>query len=398
MASAGGAVEASIGASYSLLVLGGSIYQVPFIEAARRIGCRVITADNRPDNPGHSLANTSFSCDTTDIEAIVSLSCEQRVDGVLAAATDVALDAAAAVGAKLNLYAPSVDCVKMLTRKLEFRNLQSRLGLPLPKVFEGKKVDFPCIVKPNRASGSKGVRIVNDQVEYDDALLVAGSQSVDRIAFCESYLLGAQGTVEGVFRSGRIAACMITNRITTAAPYAATVGHSTPANLSPALELELRQQIERVFTELSYENGPFDCDFMIHEGRIVLIEMAPRAGGNSLVTLLGAAANFDMPSYVVRTAIGLTQDVAPFELRPASIRILGVKTSGPVSYDMAELERLRSEPWVYSLSMDCAPGDHAQEFTEGRHRIGELSVVGDTIEERDVRLNQALSRLDIKSC
>ena len=57
----------------TLLVLAATTYQIPFIQAARRLGCRVLTADNRMANPGHAMADANFCCDTTNIQALVEL-------------------------------------------------------------------------------------------------------------------------------------------------------------------------------------------------------------------------------------------------------------------------------------------------------------------------------------
>src|SRR5690606_16826191 len=115
-----------------LLILAASTYQIPFIVAARRLGCHVLTVDNRPDNPGHRLADQAIDCDTTDTDSLVGIAREHRVDGVVAAATDVALDAAARIASELGLPGPTPACTRVLTRKIAFRQLQATLGLPTP--------------------------------------------------------------------------------------------------------------------------------------------------------------------------------------------------------------------------------------------------------------------------
>lgn len=384
----------------TLLVLAASPYQIPFIAAGKRLGCRVLTADNKPENPGHALADESFICDTTDIDGLVALARRQKVDGVVAAATDIALDAAAAIASDLGLPGPSVECAQVLTRKLTFRQLQSQLGLPHPLwsgTLDGHHVAPPWIVKPNRASGSKGVAIVNDISKLDEAWQAAGRESADKCAIIESCLPGLQGTIEGVMHDGRIAASLVTDRLTVALPAAATRGHRTPGSLAPSSHADLHQQVERVFERMSYRSGPFDGDFLIREdGRCVLIELTPRAGGNSLVQLLKHAAGFDMTEYVVMSALGISRPTAAFEVLPAAVEILGVERNGTLQYDEDAVAQLATEPGIRHIQMDMPAGAPVRAFIDGRHRVGEIIATADTPEAVHAIVENARKRIDLR--
>jgi len=382
------------------LILAASTYQIPFIEAARRLGCEVLTADNRPDNPGHKLADRSFICDTTDVPALVELARRERVDGVVAAATDVAVDGAAAIASELGLPGPSPACAAALTRKRAFRELQVLLDLPRPQFADSPfcpQFGPYWIVKPNRASGAKGVCIVAEAAGLQEAWVQAQRESVDRLALVEAFIPGNQGTIEGVVADGCIAAALITDRQVARAPAAGTRGHRVPAGFSGEAIDALCGQIRRIFESLQYRNGPFDADFVqADDGRMVLIELAPRAGGNSLVRLLRHAAGFDMPAYVVNTALGRPVAVEPFRIRPAAVEILGVETAGVIDYDAVEAQALTTLPAVAHLRMDVPPGVQVSAFADGRHRIGELVVVADSADGVDRALADAWRRLRLR--
>ena len=49
-----------------ILLLGGSFFQMPSIEAVKRMGHYAITCDYRPDNPGHCFADEYHNVGTTD--------------------------------------------------------------------------------------------------------------------------------------------------------------------------------------------------------------------------------------------------------------------------------------------------------------------------------------------
>src|SRR5215210_3146334 len=105
----------------TLLVLAATANQLPVIRRARGMGVRVVTADNNPANPGHSEADASREVDTTDTAGLLALARAEGVHGVLAAATDVALLAAARLAEALDLVAPQVRVVEALVPKAGLR-------------------------------------------------------------------------------------------------------------------------------------------------------------------------------------------------------------------------------------------------------------------------------------
>lgn len=378
-----------------LLVLGASTYQVPFIRAALSLGVRTITLDNRPENPGHSIAHLAIHCDTTDVSSVVALARRHQATGVLAAATDVALDAASAVGVELELRAPTPTATKTLTRKLEFRKLQRKLGLPHPEVVSTYLEGFPYIVKPNRASGSKGVRIVSNAHELESALADARSLSVDGTAFAETLLRGIHGTLEGVMAGGSLFQAMVTERLTAPPPLVATIGHRTPAALTPKEHSSLVAQIETVCREVGYGDGPIDCDFILTARGPVLIELTPRAGGNALSKLLQVSAGFDMPLYAVRHALGLETFVAPFMRKPAITRVLSLPRGGILRYEPERALELAKLPWIHSIELDFPTGAKVPPFRDGRDRFGDITITASSPQELDDRLSRALIALGL---
>ncbi len=108
-----------------MLVLAASHYQLEAIEAARRLGYRVVTTDNRPDNPGHALADRAYGADTRDLDAILALARAEHINGVIAPCTDIAMPVAAAVANQLGLAGPPADSTRLVCDKSSFRSFQA---------------------------------------------------------------------------------------------------------------------------------------------------------------------------------------------------------------------------------------------------------------------------------
>ena len=387
----------------TLLVLAASRYQIPIITTAKRLGYRVLTIDNVPDNPGHALADQACFIDTTDIQGVLAVAGRERVDGVIAACTDVAVPTAAAVAQALDLPGILPDAARITCDKNLFRDFLRDQGWSYPEfqvitactVLSETLFAQPRVLKPARSSGSKGVRIISSYAEYRSQVSATLAFSLDHRGILESYIDGSQITCEGLLSQGQIVFAAITDRQTAPAPHVATRGHRLPSRLPAALQAQILDQLAQLWSMLGVTEGPFDCDLVVADEEIHVIEMSPRVGGNSLVQLLLAACDFDLIDYAVRQAMGekvVVQQALPSP-RPAGLLLLGVEQPGRLHYDATVLPALSAMPGVEYLALDYPPGAGVQAFTDGRHRVGEAIVVGRDRDEVDQRLMKLQTRL-----
>jgi biotin carboxylase len=389
--------------SKTLLVLAASTYQIPTIEAAKRLCYRVITTDNVPANPGHTLADASFRVDTTELDGILSLAQSQGISGIIAPATDVAVVTAAYVAKQLCLPGVPLPAALILTQKNGFRDFLREGGfsspqafwiaadaLPRDDLFEGQR----WVIKPNRSSGSKGVFIIRTAEEFAIHVSESRAFSGDRTAVLEEFIEGTQHTCEGILHEGRIVLALVTDRDTAPPPHTTTTGHRVPSRLARATQDKAVTVIAETFSRLGVTSGPFDADFVAQGDRIFLIEMAPRLGGNSLSRLCQASLNYDLVAYAVRQACG-----DPFPIpelckpKPMILAILGVERAGCLSWNESEARALRQEIWVNSLTFDFPRGTPVKPFINGRHRVGEVLITGRNRNEVDDHMTQFQRRL-----
>ena len=390
----------------TVLVLGASRYQLEAIHAARRLGYRVVTTDNVPANPGHALADRSYAVDTVDRERVLEIAAREQVAGVIAVATDVGVPTVAYVTERLGLPGPPHAAARALCDKLRMRALLRGYGLPAPEwhlVTAGcrpaaNQLSGRCwVLKPDRSSGAKGVRIIEDPDELDESLPGALAFSPSGAAILEHFISGHQGTCEGVIEDGEIVLAFFLDRQTARPPFVTTSGHRVPTRLSASLQLELLRQLTVLWRGLGVRQGPFDCDFVATEREVFLLDISPRVGGNSIARLLRRSAGFDIVEYAVRRACGdpyaLPQTV---EVRPAAIVIFGVDRAGVLAYDERAAEALAAEPWVAHLELDVPPGAAVQPFVNSRHRLGEALAVADSRFGADARATELERRLNVR--
>lgn len=389
--------------SKTLLVLGAGVYQIPTIETGRRLGYRVITTDNVPGNPGHVLADAAFDIDTTDVPGVLDLARGERISGVIAPSTDVAVLTAAHVSEHLRLSGPPVSAACVLTQKFQFREFLRQSGFDSPRALLVEQGRVPpevlfdgraWLIKPNRSSGSRGIFVLSTREELLAHVAESQGSSLDGTAVLEEYMDGTQHTCDGVLEQGRVAVALVTDRDTAAMPHTATTGHRVPSRLTEAVQDSALRLVERAFDRLRVTSGPFDCDFVVKSGSIALIEMTPRLGGNSLSKLSKAALDFDVVAYAIRHACGDPYDLPAFrQPKPRSIAILGVEGHGRLTWNEIEMHALRREAWVESLILDLPQGSPVKSFINGRGRVGEALIAGSDRNELDIRTEELRRRL-----
>lgn len=390
----------------SLLVVAASTYQLPVILKARALGLRVITADNRPSNPGHAVADASFDIDIRDREAILRLARSEGVIGVVSPCSDIGTLTAAYVTSSLGLPGPPYESCRILTNKALFRGYITNEGLPCPPfvlvaansgapMLEG---DGLWVLKPADSSGSKGVRIVASREELDAALPECLEHSESKQAVLEEYLDGHQATCEGVLEGGQIRFMVVIDRLVAPLPYVATAGHIIPSALDDSTISRLKEQLEHLWSRLGITDAVFDCDFVVHGGEIFILEMSPRLGGNSIESLVKSSCGLDLGDRALRLACGFeTSPLPDVEGTPACNLILGVTGAGALEYDEEGFRSLKAEPWVIDLTLDYVRGSSVLPFINGQRRVGRALLQGMTRDDLLRKRTELHERLNLRA-
>jgi len=116
-----------------ILLLGGSTQQISAIEYVKKQGYGTILCDYLPDNPGQHYADKFYCVSTTDKEAILEVAQKEKVDGVVAYASDPAAPTAAYVAEEMGLPTSPYKPVKLITNKDKFTAFLAEHNLCTPK-------------------------------------------------------------------------------------------------------------------------------------------------------------------------------------------------------------------------------------------------------------------------
>lgn len=390
----------------TILILAASKYQIPVIEAAKKLGMRVITSDNNPQNPGHQIADQSYNIDTIDKNKILQIAIKEKIHGIISPASDISVTTASFVANKLNLPGPKLETAQILTNKLAFRSFLKINSLPHPEAYSINQNNLPdkiiwsnskWIIKPNCSSGSKGVFILNNKNEFDRYYKESISFSKDKTCILEEYISGTQHTCEGILENGKIVFYVITDRDTVHSPHTTTNGHRVPSQLNACYNKNCIDSIESIFKLLGESQCIFDCDFIVSNNKIMIIEISPRIGENSLLALIQHSIGFDLAEYAIKQACGIQANLPEtLEITPTATLILGVNTDGNFDYDLNYFNKIEQELWLKYIQFDYPIKYPVKAFINGRHRLGEAVITASSRKELDHHIVNFYQRIKLQ--
>ena len=302
-----------------ILLLGGSTQQIPAIEYANKNGYYTVLCDYLIDNPGQYYAKKFYCVSTTDKEAILEIAQKEKVDGVVAYASDPAAPTAAYVAEKMGLHTNPYKSVEKLAYKDKFRRFLYENGFNCPKaksfssIEDAKKeinqFNFPIMVKPVDSSGSKGVSKIEKIEDFEDAYKIALENSRGKNIIVEefivkdhSYMIGGDCFVlNGKVAYWGLLNCYRDSKVDDLVP----VGKSYPLYISKTRIEKVKSEVQQVVDVLKIKFGGFNLEIMVDkQDRVFFIEMGPRNGGNMIPDLLKIINGVDLVGATVEAAIG----------------------------------------------------------------------------------------------
>ena len=305
-----------------ILLLGGSAQQVIAIKTAKRLGYYTVLCDYLPDNPGQYVADKYYNVSTTDVEAVYKVAMAEKVDGILAYASDPAALPAAIVAERLGLPTNPSASVAVLGVKHNFRKFLGENGFACPRNFTFKvgtdieevkeriqELDFPIVVKPTDSSGSKGVTVLKSAEGLDAAIVWAESYSRNKILIVEEFIESNFPAVIGgdIFVwDGKIIlygemACLRGNEHNGLIP----VGEKSPAGLNGKQIENVHKELQRIITMLGIKFGELNIEILLDKNdNVHFLELGPRAGGNMIPIQLSDVFGIDLVEANVLAAMG----------------------------------------------------------------------------------------------
>lgn len=375
----------------SLLILGATINQLPFVLCAKKRLIHTVTLDNVPHNICHKYSDEQVFISTLDKATILKFVKEHHIDGIVTCASDIALPTVAYVCNILNL--PSVNYSSVLTtiNKKRFRAFQRLHKLEYPRYFTFTSPEDAIakinilfgkwVVKPVDSSGSKGIALIDCSANISsirtlirDAFRFSRSKTV----IIEEYTEGANCSVDGFIYNGKIEQLYITNKSLTPFPNLTPISHTLPSDLPLIIQNKIKKKIEIILGLLKTITSPFDFDIVVSStGEIVILEMSLRIGGNGIPRLIEYAGGNNLYDMAISQALS---ERIPRQEKTKSSNYTGVflirSHRAGILTAMTDTKTMLSKynSHLKEVVYDVALGDKVEKFTQGNHRLGHFVI------------------------
>ena len=331
------------------------------------------TASEPP--PARSI---EFLCDLADWQgALRSLSDEVnqrhvRIVGVTCYDCESLL-AAAHIAQERGLPFASPEAVVTCRSKMACKERWRAAGVPCPRSalvrapaetlgFQAA-VDGPIVLKPLSGSGSELTFLCRNQTEVAAAMATLSTRLAEhcdermfgelaegRTAFVvEEFVEGAELSADLWLNDGRAQLVRVASKLARPGDFGTTLAYVVPGELPDGLSCEaLTELLAQGAAAVGLESGLCMADLIVRGGKGVLLEMAPRPGGDCLPDLVLEALGIDIIGAALDVAEGRALSLAGAAGLTSPHPVVGLRLfaerAGVVT--MAGLGRVAADPRV----------------------------------------------------
>ncbi|WP_017576644.1 ATP-grasp domain-containing protein [Nocardiopsis kunsanensis] len=302
---------------------------MPTFEAARRLGHGVaLITDKTPVDLPDTIVREVVVVDTYDHEKVDAAA--DRIAGRFSVAgvvtwSDRDVTSVSRICARLGLPAPSVDSAETARNKYLMREAMAARPELIPRyarVTDVSELDqareavgFPAVLKPTSASGSKGIFVVHDEEELDQActqLMTYTRPEVDSVftdnpneLVLEGLLVGTEHSVEGFVHRGEVLIAGVTDKESTK-EFCLETAQTHPSALPEGPLTSVQRLTETVVAEMGLDDCTFHLECIVDgTGTARLVEIAARPAGDFIAShLVTAATGVSFHENVLRVATG----------------------------------------------------------------------------------------------
>lgn len=390
-----------------LMILGASYSQVPLMEAARSMGIHTIAASIPGDYPGIGAADEYCCADISNPQEILKAAMEYKIDGIATCCLDTGVPAQGYVCGQMGLKGPGFQSACGSTNKFKMKQAFEKEGVSaaryrkvnsqkeLVKALE--ELTFPVILKAVDLMGSRGIFRSNTTEEALDNYKKTMEATKKDYCLVEEFIEGTIFGAEAMMADGDLV-FLLPNGIDAYQSFTPTpIGHYVPYEHTDALYGQIMREVKKAVRALELDNCPINCDLILKDGKVYVIEITARAGATCLPELVSIYYGINYYKAIVMLAMGM--DVRSLFLKAGMKRTANVSKI-LISEKTGKLTKLvnsnKSCEEIVDLSFNVSEGDTIRKYVNGKDRLGQVILKGDTLEECKSRLQEVLSNIEME--
>ncbi len=388
----------------NILVIGAAESCLGMIKAIQRKGHKALVVGTSPDQPGFEIADQSLLCEDGDVEKAVEFGLKHQAAGIVPTPVDRTLAWQAEVAKRLNMIFIPMTRIPNFRHKYTQKLALIKAGIPCadgvllnkdqPWDLDARRIGYPLVCKPIDGYASRGVCKCDNAAELEQYIREARGFSSDGSVILEGYIAGREFNAEGVCYKGKPTVCAIVEKISDPFPYTVEMGHIIPAAITHEEKLELTGLAEKAAIALGLENGAFNIELKLVDGKAAIVEVNGRLAGDFIIShLLKPVTGIDMEEAVVDIALGINPGITPSSIQKHGMVRFYNLPAGKRIVALPDLDRVLKQPGVVWAKSFFGQGDLVPEVTHMGQRAGFVIVVADSREEMFMVAEKTLAEI-----
>ncbi|MCO5175616.1 MAG: ATP-grasp domain-containing protein [Thermomicrobiales bacterium] len=386
-----------------------------FLSAAETLGIDVISVVDMPQalrEYWHAELAVSFANIEQAFPDVVRLAREKHVDALLSV-DDAATELAALGARELGFSHNSPQAAIAARDKLVMRDMLAAAGVKCPwyRVFSADtdpyviadSVPFPCVIKPLRLSGSRGVIRADNPDELAKAFARTIAITADDTGddeeievLIEEYIPGVEVALEGLITDGELHVLALFDKPDPlVGPFFEETIYVTPSRLSASEQALIRSETVAAAAALGLRHGPIHAELRINEVGAWLVEIAGRSIGGLCSTILSFGAGMSLEEIILRHAVGMTIPSMDRVGGAVGVMMIPIPAKG-VLRAVDDVDAATAIPGVTGIEITAPLNYPIEPLPEGASYLGFIFAKGESPAAVEATLREAHERLRIQ--
>jgi len=396
-----------------LLLMSPATYRAgAFLGAARQLQLDVVVGIDLPETLSdywHVPLGVDFTDIATSVRTITDYAQQHSFDAILSV-DDSASELAAHASVALGLAHNSPESAEAARDKFLMRNVMSAGGAPCP-VFRrfwlsdnpnwiATQITYPCVVKPLRLSGSRGVIRADNPAEFVAAftrlkryLLAEGNRELETAFLVEDFIPGVEVALEGIVTHGQLKVLTIFDKPDPLdGPFFEETIYVTPSRLPEDAQQAIAHAVALAAVSLGLREGPVHAELRVNEQGPRMLEIAGRSIGGLCSTILEFGSGMCLEELILRHAIGEEISTISRDEHAAGVMMIPIPSAGMLK-NVHGVEEALSVPLITGVEITAKLNNQLVPLPEGASYLGFIFARGETPVEVEDAIRRAHSYL-----
>ena len=328
----------------------------------------------------------------------------EGVNGVVTTCNDMGLESIGYCCEKLNLQGLSWKSAKTSSNKLLMKDLLISKGVRTARFLKihnneelktaYKELQSPVIIKATDLQGSRGICIVKDSKQLENAFKEVMSLTKKDYCIIEEFIEGVEFGAQAFVYKGEVLFVLPHGDETIMCKTAVPVGHYMPYKMNDELAKDVELQAREAIKAIGLDNCAVNIDFIERDNKAYIIELTGRGGANGLTDITGMHFGINYYEMIIEMALGndprklFTQKA----IKPYAAKSEMIKST------VNGIVKNISIPTISDgeINIFVNKGDEIRYFTNCNDAIGEIFVKGESLDICNIKINEILNDIHIE--